>query len=294
MEEPQYGFSSIDAYALNGGFTLNTAKGAEQVAGTRVSAGFFHTLGVTPVLGRDFRAGEDSPNAPYTAILSYAAWKKRFSGKAGRAGQCGYVERRAQQRSSACCRAIFISLLMARAEFWGTLRGSDPCEQHRGCHNLITIARLKDGISIETASADMRSIARQLRRQYPDSNRDFGSANLVPLSEVIVGDVRPMLLALLSGAGLLLLIACVNVTTLLLARSDKRQREIAVRGALGASSSRLFRQFATEGFALAAAGGFFGLVLCRLEHASSRGTYSSRQDGKHALSCRARAATCRQ
>jgi predicted permease len=107
----------------------------------------------------------------------------------------------------------------------------------------------------------MRSIAEQLRKQYPDSNRDFGSVNLAPLSEVIVGDVRPMLLALLSGAGLLLLIAYVNVTTLLLARSDKRQREIAVRGALGASSSRLFRQFAIEGLALAVAGGFFGLLF---------------------------------
>ena len=147
------------------------------------------------------------------------------------------------------------------AEFWVTLRGSDSCEQQRNCHNLIAIARLKDGISIGTASTEMRAIVQQLRRQYPDTNRDQNGANLVPLRDFIIGDVRPILLVLLSGAGVLLLIAGVNVTTLLLARSDQRRREIAVRGALGASSSRLFHQFATEGFVLAAVGGVFGLVF---------------------------------
>jgi macrolide transport system ATP-binding/permease protein len=247
-------FSSIDAYALNGGFTLTAAKGAERVPGTRVSPGFFRTLGVTPALGRDFSG------APNTVILSYAAWQKRFAGRPDVLGRAVTLNGAPSTIIGVLPRDFHFAPY-GGAEFWGTLRSSDPCERVRGCHNLTTIARLKDGISIETASADMQSIARQLRRQYPDSNRDFGSANLVPLSEVIVGDIRPLLLALLSGAGLLLLIACVNVTTLLLARSDKRQREIAVRGALGASSARLFRQFAAEGFALAAAGGFFGLIF---------------------------------
>jgi macrolide transport system ATP-binding/permease protein len=247
-------FSSIDAYALNGGFTLTGAKGAERVTGTRVSAGFFRTLGVTPALGRDFSG------VPNTVILSYAAWQKRFAGRHDVLGRTVTLNGAPSTIIGVLPRDFHFAPY-GGAEFWGTLRSSDPCEHVRGCHNLTTIARLKDGISIETASADMRSIARQLRRQYPDSNRDFGSANLVPLSEVIVGDIRPMLVALLSGAGLLLLIAGVNVTTLLLARSDKRQREIAVRGALGASSSRLFRQFAVEGFALAATGGLFGLIF---------------------------------
>jgi macrolide transport system ATP-binding/permease protein len=107
----------------------------------------------------------------------------------------------------------------------------------------------------------MRSVAQRLRRQYPDTNRYFGSANLVVLRDFIVGDVRPILLVLLSGAGVLLLIASVNVTTLLLARSDKRRREIALGGAIGASSSRLFHQFATEGFVLAFAGCILGLAF---------------------------------
>lgn len=253
-------FSSIDAYALNGGFTLSTGTGAEQVPGTRVSAGFFRTLGVTPVLGRDFNSGEDSPAATHTVLLSYAAWQKRFGARRDVLGQTLTLNGAPSIIIGVLPRDFHFAPYGA-AEFWGTLRSSDNCEQHRDCHNLITIARLKDGVSIEIASPNMQSIARQLRNQYPDSNRDFGSANLVPLRDVIVGDVRPILLVLLSGAGLLLMIAYVNVTTLLLARSDQRQREIAVREALGASSSRLFHQFATEGLALAAVGGFFGLVF---------------------------------
>ena len=253
-------FASIDAYALNGGFTLTTATGAEQVAGTRVSAGFFRALGVQPLLGRDFRVGEDAAGAARTVMISYTAWQERFGGKRDVLGRSLTLNGNP---------TIVIGVLPENfqfapyggGEFWATLRSTDACEQHRNCHNLISIARLKDGFSIDTASANMRSIARQLRKEYPDTNRYFGSANLVPLRDFIVGDVRPILLMLLSGAGLLLLIACVNVTTLLLARSDKRRREIAVRGAMGASSSRLFHQFATEGFTLAAAGCVVGLTF---------------------------------
>lgn len=253
-------FTSIDAYALNGSFTLNTSSGAEQVPGTRVSAGFFRTLGIHPVLGRNFRTGEDSADASQTVILSYRAWQERFAGKRDVLGRALILNGGP---------AIVIGVLPANfqfapyggAEFWTTLRGTDSCEQHRGCHNLIAIARLNDGVSIETASQNMRLVAEQLRRQYPDTNRFFGSANLAPLRDFIVGDVRPVLLMLFSGAGLLLLMACVNVATLLLARSDKRRREIAVRSAIGASSSRLFHQFATEGLVLATAGCIFGLAL---------------------------------
>lgn len=253
-------FSSIDAYALNGSFTLSTQSGAEQVPGTRVSAGFFRTLGVTPVLGRDFLPDEDSPAKMRTVVLSYAAWQKRFNAAPDILGRAVTLNGNP---------AIVIGVLpkgfqfapYGGAEFWATLRSTDACEQHRSCHNLIAIARLKDGISLERASADMTSVAQRLRRQYPDSNRYFGSANLVPLRDFIVGDIRPILLVLLSGAGVLLLIAAVNVTTLLLARSDKRRREIALREAIGASSSRLLHQFATEGFVLAFAGCMVGLAF---------------------------------
>ena len=253
-------FSSIDAYALNGSFTLSTQMGAEQVPGTRVSAGFFRTLGVIPAIGRDFQPGEDSPAAARTVVLSYSAWQKRFGGKRDVLGRSLTLNGDP---------TIVIGVLPKRfqfapyggAEFWATLRSTDACEQHRDCHNLVAIGRLEDGVSIETASANMRSVAQHLQREYPDTNRYYGSANLVPLRDFIIGDVRPILLLLLSGAGVLLLIASVNVTTLLLARSDKRRREIAVRGAMGASVFRLYHQFATEGFVLAAAGCAVGLAF---------------------------------
>jgi predicted permease len=128
---------------------------------------------------------------------------------------------------------------------------------------MYGIGRLKDGVSVEMARANMQSIARQLEIQYPNDNRGQGAA-VAPLSEVFVKDVRPILLALLGGAGLLLLIACVNVSSLLLVRSESRKREVAVRGALGASRFRLVRQFSTEGLALAGVSALLGIVLARV------------------------------
>ncbi len=253
-------FRSIDAYAMNGGFTLATANGAEQVAGTRVSSGFFRTLGVAPVLGRDFLPGEDANGAARTVLISYSVWQKRFGGKRNVLGQTLNLNGAATTIVGVLPRDFHFAPY-AGADFWGNLRGTDSCEQVRGCRNLSTVARLKDGVSIESAAAEMRGIVRQLAKQYPEDNGDTDNAILIPLRELIIGDVRPILWVSLSGAGLLLLIACVNVSTLLLARSDKRGREFAVRKALGASSARLFRQFAIEGFVLAALGCLLGLLL---------------------------------
>ena len=252
-------FSSIDAFALNGGFTLTTGAGAEPASGTRVSAGFFRTLGVTPVLGRDFQPREDS-SAAHSVLVSYGAWQKRFGGRTDILGQNVTLNGIPRTIIGVLPREFHFAPAGA-AEFWGTLRSTDICEQNRGCNNLNTVARLKDGVSIETASAEMQLIAKQLQKQYPDSHPDAGSAMLVPVRHVILGEVRPILLVLLSGSGVLLLIAYVNVTTLLLARSESRRRELAVRGSLGATSARLLQQFAIEGLTLAAAAGGLGLLL---------------------------------
>jgi macrolide transport system ATP-binding/permease protein len=253
-------FASIDAYALNGGFTLSTAEGAEQVTGTRISAGFFRTLGVTPAKGRDFLPDEDSPAAAHAVILSYAAWQARFGGREDVLGQAVTLNGIPRTIVGVLPREFHFAPA-GQGEFWATLRRTDSCEQRRGCQNLHTVARLRDGISMESATAEMQGIARQLQSQYPDTNRDMGSATVAPLRDVIVGEIRPVLLMLLSGAGVLLLIAFLNVSTLLLARSDSRRREIAVRGSLGATSARLFHQFALEGLVLAAAGGTLGLIF---------------------------------
>lgn len=250
-------FSSLDVHTGTG-FLLSTPGGMEPVPAVRVSDGFFRTLGVTPELGRDFRAGEDLPGAPHTVILSYACWQKRFGGKKEALGRTvrlsgvSYIIVGVLPRS-------FQFPLRGRAEFWTTLDTTGSCEQRRSCHDLYGIARLKDGVSVQAALAGMTAVAKQLEKQYPDSNRGQG-ASVLPLAEVTVGHIRSILLVLLGGAGLLLLIACVNVTSLLLVRSESRRREIAVRNALGASTSRLMSQFVTEGLVLVAAGGALGLL----------------------------------
>ena len=254
-------FSSLDAYALNGNFTLRTSTGLEQVSGTRVSSGFFRTLGVTPMLGRDFQPSEDSNSAAQTVILSYPAWRKRFGGRRDVLGQTLNLNG---------APVTIIGVLppdfqfgLYPGEFYGNLRSTAGCEHERGCRNLLPIGRLKQGVSLDRAVVQMRAIVMRLKQQFPQENSDVDNVRLIALRELIIGDVRPILLLLLSGAALLLLIACVNVSTLLLARSDRRGREFAVRRALGASRSRLFRQFLLEGFLLAASGCALGLLSAR-------------------------------
>ena len=250
-------FGSMDVYDGTG-YLLRTPSGTEPVPATRVSDGFFRTLGITPLLGRDFYAGEDLPAAPKTVMLSYTTWQKRFGGSRDVMGETVTLSG-VPFTIVAVLPESFQFAPRGNAEFWTTLHASDSCALRRSCHNLTGIARLKDGISVEMALANMKSIARQLELQYPADNRDQG-AFVAPLSEVMVTDIRPILLALLGGAGLLLVIACVNVSSLLLVRSESRRHEIAVRGALGASRARLIRQFITEGAAIVTAGCMLGLA----------------------------------
>jgi macrolide transport system ATP-binding/permease protein len=249
-------FSSLDVYTGDG-YLLRTAAETQPVAGVRVSDGFFHTLGITPYLGRDFYRGEDLPAAPRTVILTFAAWQKRFGGRKGVTSETVTL--------SGIPYAIvgvlppdFQFAPRGNAEFFTTLHPIGQCDVRRSCHGLNGIGRLKDGVSVEMARSNMVTIARQLELQYPNDNRGQG-ASVVPLAQTIVENVRPLLLTLLGGAGLLLVIACVNVSSLLLVRSESRRREIAVRGALGASRGRLIRQFITEGVVLIAAGTLLGV-----------------------------------
>jgi macrolide transport system ATP-binding/permease protein len=250
-------FSAMEVY--NGtGYLMSTSSGVEPVPGARVSAGFFRVLGVTPVLGRDFYDGEDLPGAADTVMLTYATWQARFGGRSDIIGQTVNLDG-TPNTIIGVLPASFQFAPRGNAEFWATLHKLNSCEKRRGCHNLYGVARLKDGVTVQMALADTTSVAKQLEVQYPGTNRDQG-ASVMPLSEEIVGDIRPILLVLLGGAGLLLVIACVNVSSLLLVRSEARKREIAVRGALGASPSRLVRQFITEALVLTIAGGALGLL----------------------------------
>jgi macrolide transport system ATP-binding/permease protein len=247
-------FSSFDVYDPNG-FMLATPTGAQLAPGARVSAGFFRTLGVVPILGRDFAAGEDKPSAPRTVLLSYAAWQNRYGKHPDILGQTVMLDGTPNTIVGVLPKD-FHFVPAEPAEFWTAEHDESSC---RGCHWLFGLGRLKDGVTIQMAAADMTSIARQLEQQYPDSNNSQG-ADVVALPDVIVGDIRPIILMLLGGAALLLLIASVNVASLLLVRAQSRKREIAVRGALGASRQRLLRQFVTEGMVLSASATVIGLA----------------------------------
>jgi predicted permease len=250
-------FSSLEVYHHRS-FIQATATGAESRQGARVSDGFFRTLGIAPALGRDFRPGEDLPGAPATVMLSYSAWQQRYGGKEDVLGKSITLNDTPHTIIGVLPREFHFAPAEP-AEFWTTINANGACEKRRSCHNLYGVARLKDGVSIQSALADVKAIARQLEEQYPDSNRDQGAA-VALLSNVIVGDIRPILLVLLAGAGLLLLIAAVNVASLLLVRSESRRREIAVRSSLGASRGRLIGQFITEGLVLATAGSALGVA----------------------------------
>src|SRR5271169_3958640 len=206
-------FTSMDVYDGTG-YLLRTSAGTEPVPGIRVSDGFFRTLGITPALGRDFFAGEDLPAAPRTVIVSFATWQKRFGGRKDVVGDTVTLSG-IQHTIVGVLPRDFQFAPRGNAEFWTTLHASDPCALRRSCHNFNGIGRLKDGVSVEVALANMKAIARQLELQYPADNRDQG-ASVLPLSQVIVADIRPIVLVLLGGASLLLVIACVNVSSLLL------------------------------------------------------------------------------
>jgi macrolide transport system ATP-binding/permease protein len=214
---------------------------------------------VRPMLGRDFSPDEDRPGGPNVAILSYGAWLHDFGARRDAVGLTVNLDNEAYTIIGVLPRT-FSFARAGDAEFWVPINALSPHEQMRTFYNFWGIGRLRDGVTAREALAEMIAISKQLQMQFPTSDRSEG-ASVVALSDVILGDVRPILLTLLGGAGLLLLIACVNVTSLVLVRSENRRREIAVRGALGASPSRLVRQFATEGLLLAAFGSLSGVLF---------------------------------
>ena len=251
-------FSALEAWGFSG-FSLTGPDGTESVDGTRVSDGFFRALGVTPMLGRDFYTGEDRPGQPRTALLSYAAWQKRFGGNRSVVGQVVRLNDTSYTIIGVLPKEFHFAP-RGEAEFWTALNDPTGCDQRRGCHGLFGLARLQDGATLQSAVAAMQAVAARLEKQYPDSNHGL-SATVVPLSEVSMGNIRPILLTLFGGALLLLVIAYTNVMSLLLMRAESRRRETAVRGALGATAGRLLQQFVTEALALTIIGSAAGMGI---------------------------------
>lgn len=232
---------------------LSTPGGMEQVDGTMVSAGFLSTLGVTPMLGRDFHEGDDAVGAAPVVLLSYGSWKTRFGGRREVLGETVMLDGKERMIVGVLPHDFYFS----PSEFWSPMPvQTDP--DSRGGHGLMGIGRLKDGVAVATAAEDLGAIEARLAKQYPDMDGGRG-ATVMSLSDVMVGRLRPLLFLLLSGSGLLLLIACVNVASLLLVRTESRQREFALRGALGASRGRVARQFVIEAMVLVAVGSGAGM-----------------------------------
>jgi hypothetical protein len=176
-------FSALNVFGP-WGFMMKTPDGLRQTDGARVSDGFFRTLGVKPVLGRDFYYGEDRPEAAPTTLITYAAWQKRYGGSPGVLGQVVVLNNEPYTIIGVLPRD-FSFAPAEPAEFWAVLKPS-TC---RGCHGLFGVARLKDGVTFEQAYADVKGIAERLAKKYPDSNRDQ-AAYMLPLIDVIVGDMN--------------------------------------------------------------------------------------------------------
>lgn len=253
-------FESLDVSA-GGGFLFKTAAGVEPAHGARVSAGFFRTLGVHPLLGRDFTPEDEAASGSHAVVMTYPAWKHRFGGRTNVLGERLNLSGETYTVIGVLP-ASFQFAPRGEAEFWTTIDPKNPCAVRRSCHNLDGIARLKGGVSVQEAQAEMTIISKRLELQYPDSNREQG-ASVISLAEAIAGSLRPILMLLMGGAALLMGIACINVASLVLARSESRRREMALRSALGASITRLVAQFATEGAVLVIASTIAGLVLAR-------------------------------
>lgn len=259
-EKQTKSYENLAAYS---GSRINLTGDGEpqQLIGVKATAHYFDVYGIKPVLGRTFLPEEDAPGKNHVVVLSYPFWQRVFGGTADVVG-------RPIQLNGEPYTVIGVAPLgfgiASKVDAWMPM-AFDPKEtanDNRGAHYLNVAGRLRPGVTVAQAEAELKVLAAQLATQYPDSNKGWGIF-LMPLQDYSVRDVRAVLYTLLGAVGCVLLIACANIANLLLARATARHREISIRAALGASRARLVRQLLTESVLLALCGGLAGMLLAR-------------------------------
>jgi predicted permease len=255
--------SFTDMAATAFAFSNLTGDGApEVVLGRRVTANFFSVLGVRPLLGRAFTAADDAGQARIV-VISHALWQRRYGGDPGLVGRT--ITMSVERVGDVAHEVIGVAppsfvFLSRDIDYWVPMQFSPQEASTRGNHYLNVVARLKAAVSVEAASSDMQAIARRLNEQYPDTNPSLGAV-VVPIRDNVLGDTRVQVVALMIAAAAIVLIACANLASLLLARASVRRGEYAVRLSLGATRARLARQVLVEALCLSAAGGALGLAI---------------------------------
>jgi len=250
-------FDDMTIYTWPQSLNLSGAGEPEHISGVLTQANFFSVLGSAPMLGRTFTQDEDQAGHNHVAVLSYGLCQRRFGGTRDVLGK--EIELGGEKYEIVGVMPPDFRMGL-RADLWAPIDMDPKKLPSRGNHSFPAIGRLKSGVTPQQAKANLNAVAKRLEEQYPGSNRHVG-ADVVEMREQLTGDVRPALLVLLGAVALVLLIACVNVANLLLARASSRQREIALRSALGASRSRIVRQLLTESVLLSFLAAIPGILI---------------------------------